>query len=82
MNSLALKQCELMDNDMLATTIEIVFLLLLQLGLFAMVRGPIGWEVRAAYLATCAASGAFIGYGSSSLISVFVKASYILRWLS
>ena len=25
--------------------------------------GPIGWGVGATYLATCAASGAYIGYG-------------------
>ena len=25
--------------------------------------GPIGWGVAACYLATCAASGAYIGYG-------------------
>ncbi|MGT2802090.1 hypothetical protein [Streptococcus henryi] len=29
----------------------------------AMATNPIGWTAGAAYLATCAASGAYIGYG-------------------
>lgn len=29
----------------------------------AMATSPIGWAAGAAYLATCAASGAYIGYG-------------------
>lgn len=32
----------------------------------AMATTPIGWGAGAAYLATCAASGAYIGYGLGS----------------